>query len=183
MATKNQVIENPVIGDKVKFLVTSAESKGALLRVELWCTPGAPGTPMHRHPKQRETFEVLSGSLGIDDDGKKIVLRTGEKYSVSPDSAHRFYNASADEEVRVIVDLEPALKTEFFFETMYALARQGKTGRNALPSNPLQFAAIMHEYEGEMLAVGPPVFVQSFLAKIVGRLAKLLGFKGIIPYK
>lgn len=183
MAKTNQVIENPIMGDRVKFLVTSKDSQGKVLKVELYCKPGAQGPPLHYHPLQTEKFEVIKGSLGLDDKGKSMVLKAGDSYQVERNSRHRFYNASDKEEVLVEVTLEPALKTEFFFETMYALAKQGKTNANALPKNPLQFAAIMHEYDGEMLAEEIPLAAQKFMAKGLGRMAKLLGFKGYIPFK
>lgn len=183
MAKTNQVIENPVMGDRVKFLVTSEDSEGKILKVELHCKPGAQGPPLHYHPLQTEKFEVIKGALGLDDKGKKMVLKAGESYLVERNSRHRFYNVSDTEDVLVQVTLEPALKTEFFFETMYALAKQGKTNDKALPKNPLQFAAIMHEYDGEMLAEEIPLPAQKFLAKGLGRLAKLLGYKGYIPFR
>jgi len=65
---------------------------------------------------------------------------------------------------------------------LYSLANQGKTDRNSLPKNPLQFAALLHEYDGELLAEKPPVLVQKIMAKGVGSIAKLLGFKGFIPF-
>jgi quercetin dioxygenase-like cupin family protein len=183
MANTNQVITNAIIGDRVKFLVTSEDSGGNLLKVELWCKPGAKGPPLHYHPLQKETFEVVRGTLGIDDNNEKMALSAGEKYSVPANSLHRFYNASNEEDVVVLVSLEPALKTEFFFETLYSLANQGKTDENSLPKSILQFAAMMHEYDGEMLASGPPIFLQKFMARGLGSLAKLLGYKGFIPFE
>lgn len=182
MAKTNQIIENPVIGDKVRFLVTSADSKGKLLKVELWCKPGAKGPPIHYHPKQTETFRVIRGQLGLDDLGENRVLKSGDCYTVAPGSIHRFYNASQQEDLLVEVELQPALKTEFFFETMYALATEGKTNGEALPKNPLQFAAMLHEYYGEMFAVEPPIILQKIIAKGLGSFAKLLGYKGYIPF-
>ena len=84
-------------------------------------------------------------------------------------------------ELVVIGELRPALKTEFFLETMYSLDAQGKTNKNGLP-NPLQFAAILNEYYGELFVVGQPIPAQKFVAKIVGGLAKRIGYKGYIPF-
>lgn len=183
MALTDQIIENPVMGDRVKFLVTSADSGGKLLKVELWCKPGAKGSPRHYHPLQTETFEVIRGELGLEDEGKKRVLKAGERYTVLPGSPHRFYNASTSQDLLVEVDVQPALKTEFFFETMYSLAKEGKTNGESLPKNLLQFSALLHEYYGEMFAVGPPVLLQKIIAKGLGGFAKLLGYKGFIPFR
>jgi hypothetical protein len=57
MAKTNQIIENPVMGDKLKFLITSEDSKGELLKVEVWLKSGAQGSPLHYHPMQSESLK------------------------------------------------------------------------------------------------------------------------------
>jgi hypothetical protein len=124
---------------------------------------------------------VTKGKLGIYDTDKEIVLLPGQKYTIKPNSKHRFFNASETEELTMIVELKPALKSEYFFETMYELACQGKVNKDALPGT-LQFAAILNEYYGELFAVGPPIIAQKIMAKVVGSFAKLIGYKGYIPF-
>lgn len=180
MAKKNQIIENKTIGDKVKFLVTAEDSNGELLRAELWVKPSGEGPPLHYHPIQKETFNIIKGEMNLICDGKEMVLKTGESFTVLPNSAHKFWNGSNQEAI-AIVELVPALKTEYFIETMYALDIQGKTNKKGLP-NLLQFAAMLNENYGELFIVGPPIFVQKFIAKVVGGFAKLIGYKGYIPF-
>lgn len=180
MATTNQFIENPVFGDKARFLITAEDSKGEVMRGEMWLKGHAEGPPLHYHPIQSETFEVISGQLGLEVDGKKMTFGPGEKYTIQPNVAHKWYNASA-EELHMVGELRPALKTEFFLESMYALASQGKVKKNGLP-RPLQFAAILNECQGELYIVGPPIFLQKFTAKVVGGFAKLIGYKGFVPF-
>jgi mannose-6-phosphate isomerase-like protein (cupin superfamily) len=180
MATTNQVIENRTIGDKVRFLVTGADSNGELLRAELWVKPSGEGTPMHYHPIQSETFRIVKGEMNLICEGKEMVLREGESFTVPANTPHKFWNGSGAEAI-AIVDLVPALKAEFFLETMYALDMQGKTKKDGLP-HMLQFAAILHECYGELYVVGPPIPVQKFMAKVVGGFAKLIGYKGYIPF-
>jgi quercetin dioxygenase-like cupin family protein len=180
MAKTNQVILNKTFGDKVKFLETAEDSKGELLKIELWIKPGGEGPPLHYHPIQSETFEVVKGELSLAYNGEKKVLRQGEKFTVEPNSAHKFSNDSS-EELIANVELRPAMKTEFFIETMYALDVQGKTNEQGLP-NVLQFAAILNEYYGEFFIVGPPIPLQRFVAKVIGGFAKLISYKGYIPF-
>ena len=180
MAKTNQVIENKTFGDKGKFLITSEDSKGELMRAELWVKAGGEGPPLHYHPIQSETFEVIKGELNLIVDGKEMVLKSGEKYTVPPNVAHKWWNAGKEELV-AIGELRPALKTEFFLESMYSLDWQGKTNKQGLPST-LQFAAILNECYGELFIVGPPIIAQKFMAKVVGRFAKLVGYKGYIPF-
>lgn len=180
MAKTNQFIENKILGDKARFLITSEDSKGELMRGEMWLKPNAQGPPLHYHPIQSETFEVVRGKLGLEVDGKKMVFGPGEKYTVQPNSAHKWYNAG-EEELYMIAELRPALKTEFFLESMYSLAQQDKVNKVGLPGT-LQFAAILNECPGELYIVGPPIIAQKFMAKVVGRFAKLIGYKGYVPF-
>jgi hypothetical protein len=52
------------------------------------------------------------------------------------------------------------LRTERAFETLAALARDGKTNRAGAPNNPLLLALVLHEYEDEIYFVRPPLYVQ-----------------------
>jgi mannose-6-phosphate isomerase-like protein (cupin superfamily) len=182
MAKTNQVISNPVIGDKCTFLITSEDSNGEAMRGELRCPGGITGTPLHYHPVQSEYFEVIAGQMKVHCNGKDMVLSAGQTYMVPANAVHNWTNASKTEELHAIVELKPALKTEFFLETMYELAQQGKVKPDALPKSTLQFAAILHEYYGELFIEGPPIIAQKFMAKVVGGFAKMLGYKGYIPY-
>lgn len=180
MAKTNQLIENPILGDKARFLITAEDSNGEVMRGELWLKPFAQGPPLHYHPIQSETFEVMSGKLGLEVDGKKMLLGPGEKYTIQPNIAHKWFNAG-EEELFMVAELRPALKTEFFLESMYSLATQGKVNKAGLPG-ALQFAAILNECPGELYVVGPPIFIQKFTAKVVGRFAKMIGYKGFVAF-
>lgn len=63
MGRPGAVIENPVIGDRVVFRQTTAETEGALLEFDMFIRPGASGPPEHVHPSSAERFEVLRGTL------------------------------------------------------------------------------------------------------------------------
>jgi quercetin dioxygenase-like cupin family protein len=180
MAITHQLIENKTFGDKGRFLVTAADSNGALMRAELWVKAGGEGPPLHYHPLQSETFEVVRGQLNLEVDGKQMVLKVGQKYTIQPNIAHKWWNGG-NEELMAIGELRPALKTEFFLESLYSLDVQGKTNKKGLPGT-LQFAAILNECYGELFLVGPPIPAQKFMAKVIGGLAKMVGYKGYIPF-
>ena len=181
MAKTNQVIENKTFGDRLKFLVTSEDSKGELLRAELFCKPGGEGPPLHYHPIQSEHFVVVKGELSLICNGEKKILKTGEKFNVLPNCAHKWWNEGS-EELIAIFELRPALKTEFFLETIYSLDVQGKTSKKTGLPGVLQFAAILNDCYGELFVVGPPIPAQKFMAKVVGGFAKLIGYKGFVPF-
>jgi hypothetical protein len=79
-------------------------------------------------------------------------------------------------------ELRPALKSEYFIETVIALASQGKTNAASVPNNFIQFTTILNEHYGELFVTNPPVPVQKFTAKLIGGSGKLLGYKGYIPF-
>jgi quercetin dioxygenase-like cupin family protein len=181
MAKTNQVIENKTFGDKCQFLITSEDSKGELMKFKFWCRPGGEGPPLHYHPVQSESFEVVSGELSVTCDGEKRILKKGEKFTAKANSAHKWANEGS-EEVVAIFEFRPALRTEDFLETLYALDVQGKCNKKTGLPGTLQFFAILNEYYGELFVVGPPIAAQKIMAKVVGGFAKLIGYRGFIPF-
>lgn len=181
MAKTNQVIENKTFGDKIKFLVTGEDSNGELLRAELLVKPSGEGPPLHYHPIQSETFNIIKGEMNLHCNGKDMVFRAGESFTIPPNMPHKFWNGSHAESI-AILEFKPALKTEFFLETIYSLDVQGKTDKKTGLPGFLQFSALLHEYYGEVFLVAPPVPVQKILAKVVGGFSKLIGYKGFIPF-
>lgn len=176
-----KVIWNKTYGDKIKFLETAEDSNGELLRFELSCEAGGEGPPLHYHPVQSESFEVLKGELSIICDGTKTVLGPGDTFTVEANSPHKWQN-EGDEDLLCIIKLKPALKTEYFLESVYSLDVQGKTNRETGLPSTLQFAAILNECYGELLLVGPPIPAQKFMAKVIGGFPKIIGYKGFIPF-
>lgn len=177
MAKTNDIIENPLAGERLQFLVTNEDSKGERLQCKIWQKSGGLGPPLHRHPLQSESIEVTNGIAGIMFQGVEQVLTAGQKIEIPANREHTYRNAG-NEELEIIITLKPALRTESFFETIYSVARSGKVNKNGTPSNIFQFGAIMNEYYGEIFVVGPPVLAQKFLAKVIGGIAKLFGYKG-----
>lgn len=182
MAKTHDVMEHPVHGDRLTFLVTSEDSKGESLKFHLRLDGAAKGPPEHRHPTQTETYHVLSGRVGMKCDNEEHVLTGGQSFVVPVDAPHRFWNAG-DTPAELTIELRPALRTEFFFETMYALAQRGQVDKSGVPKNVLHFMTILDEFYGESILVGPPVFLQKLGAKVLGRLGRLLGYRGFVPYE
>ena len=61
MAHAGDVIENPVTGQRLVFLITSADSDGELFAAEGIFSPGGFAGVPHVHPHQDERFEVRPG--------------------------------------------------------------------------------------------------------------------------
>ncbi len=181
MAKSGDELVNPVTGLRTVFRKTAQETSGELLQVDWIGEPGWTTGPDHVHPRQEERFEVLSGKLGLRVGGVERVHSAGDVIMAPAGSPHAAWNAG-DDEVHVLVDFRPALRTETAFETLAGLARDGKTNRAGPPKNPLRLALILREFEEEIYFVRPPLAVQKVILGALARVARLLGYRAEYPY-
>ena len=72
--------------------------------------------PMHLHPRQAESFEVLEGSMQTVIDGEERIYGQGEPFEVPPGTPHQM-TAQAPTTMRW--EVRPALRTAEFFERLY----------------------------------------------------------------
>ncbi len=181
MANAGDELVNPATGLRTVFRKTTRDTSGELLQVDWIGEPGWTTGPDHVHPRQEERFEVLSGRLGLRADGIERVHGVGDVIVVSAGSPHAVRNAG-DDEVHVLVDFEPALRTERAFETLAGLARDGKTNRAGAPKNPLRLALILREFEEEIYFARPPLAVQRVILGALAFIGRLLGYRAEYPY-
>jgi quercetin dioxygenase-like cupin family protein len=177
MARAGDELVNPVTGLRTVFRRTAQDTGGELLQVD-WI--GDPGWTTG--PDQEERFEVISGKLGLRVEGIEHVLGEGEVIVAPAGSAHAAWNASSDDEVHVLVDFRPALRTETAFETLAGLARDGKTNKAGAPKDPLLLALILHHYENEIYFVRPPLALQRMIFGALAKVARLLGYRAEYHY-
>ena len=180
MARAGDEIYNPVQGDWIVFRQTARDTGGELMSGELVIAPSG-GNPLHVHPLQEEHFEVLFGTFGVQIGDEQRSLEEGEDATVAPGTPHRWFNEDDQQEARVLVRLRPALNTETFFETLYGLAKDGKTNENGAP-NLLQQAVMLNGINrGEIYLASPPVPVQKALLATLAPVGRLLGYKDHYP--
>jgi quercetin dioxygenase-like cupin family protein len=175
MIRKGDVIENPVTGERLLFLETSADTGGEYCLVEVTVQPNGFVAAPHVHPYQTERFEIEAGAVAFKLDGKKITAGPGDTVIVPPGSSHRFWNAG-ETVARFVTEVRPALQFERLLETMFALANDGKTNKKGMP-NPLRLAVIANAHFDDVRLPFPPAWVQKaglYLGAPVGR---MLGFK------
>jgi quercetin dioxygenase-like cupin family protein len=110
MVRAGQTLVNPVTGERMTFIRTSADTAGEYVLVELRAQPDAFVAAAHVHPTQTETFEVVSGALGARVGGKRIEARAGDRLVVEPGQAHTWWNA-ASEELVFRCEIRPALSS------------------------------------------------------------------------
>ena len=179
MAKAGEKIYNPVQDDWIVFRETARDTGGELMSGELVVSPRG-GNPLHVHPRQEEHFKAISGALGVQIGDERRSLGEGEEATVPPGVPHRWWN-DADEEAHVLVELRPALNTEIFFETLYGLARDGKTDENGLPNLLQQAVTLNGVNKGEIYLAWPPVPVQKALLAVLAPVGRLLGYKDHYP--
>lgn len=179
MAKSGDVLEHPVTGERVIWRKVAADTHGQLLQGDLFARPGGYVAAAHVHPNQEERFEVLSGTLKLRIEGEERLLSPGDVAVIPAGQSHVWWNAG-EEDVHVLGEFRPALRTEVFFETFFGLATDGKTNRKGLP-NLIHLAVLMREYEDELHLASPPLRAQKALFAPLASLGRLLGYRGWYP--
>jgi quercetin dioxygenase-like cupin family protein len=171
MAYPGQTLENPASGERITFRTTAAETTGELVAVDLELPRGArvPGG-LHSHPLQEERFEVVKGTMRFRLRRERIIAGPGTVVVVPPGIQHDFANGG-DEDALVRVEIRPALKMEQLFETAVTLAQEGRTMRKGIPK-PLDLALFTREFEQEVQAAFPPLWMQRLALAPLAWLAK-----------
>lgn len=182
MARSGDVIENPVTGERIVFRQTASETNGELLQFDYFLRPKTRGSASirHKHPKLEERFEVAAGTMRyILGDTKEKGETAGGKVVVAMGTPHALWNEE-DSELEVSTECRPALKIEKFFETMYGLAKDGKTNKSGIPGL-LQTAVIFQEFKAEVAAGTPATKVFAALSVVLAPIGKLSGYSAWYP--
>lgn len=175
MISVGQTIENPVTGEHLTFLETSASTNGEYVLVECVVRPNGVVAAAHVHPFQSERFQVVEGTLGLKVGRQTLEVGPGEAIVVEAGTAHRFWNAGP-EEARFVCEVRPALEFESLIETMFNLAADGKTNRKGMP-NPFRLAVIANAHFDDVRLPFPPVFMQRAGLALAAPLGRALGLK------
>jgi mannose-6-phosphate isomerase-like protein (cupin superfamily) len=178
MAKAGEVIENPVTGERMTFLKTAFDTKGMRLEVRLQLQPNAHNASAHVHPRQVERITVLDGELHLALGGEpERTLSAGETVTIGSGVPHYWENRTG-RLVEARVEYEPALNTEEFFETFFALGRAGRTDAAGVPG--LLQISLSAPHFGIYLAQ-LPVWLQKAAFSLLGPLALLLGYRRVFP--
>jgi mannose-6-phosphate isomerase-like protein (cupin superfamily) len=177
MIRTGDTIHNPVTGERITFLATSADTDGEAVVIETVVQPDGFVAAAHVHPSQSERFAVVEGTLGMKLRRDKLTLERGEVFTVQPGTPHRFWNAGEDE-VRFVCEVRPALQFESLLETMFTLAADGKTNRKGMP-NPLRLAVIARAHFDTVRLPHPPAWLQRLGLALGAPLGRALGYRPI----
>lgn len=181
MVKPGDVLEHPVTRERIVFRKTARDTNGSLLQGDLYLQPGGFVAAEHIHPLQDEHFEVISGTLRGRIAGKESTTGPGEKVVVTAGTPHVWWN-SGNDEMHVLVEFRPALRTETFFETFFGLAQDGKVNPKTGLPNPLYLAVLMRAYRNELILARPPRLVQTLLFGLLAPIGRLVGYEAEYPY-
>lgn len=170
------MIENPVTGGRILFRKTAEDTSGEALQFDVFLRPHGFDLFEHAHPRQEERGNVVRGTVMARIGADERAFEPGDVIVVPPGTPHRFWNGTEDE-AQLFVELRPALRTETMLETLFGLARDGKTNQSGIP-NPLQLAVLAREHADEVYLARPLWPLQR---AIVGGLAKVGGRLGYRP--
>ncbi len=177
MAVINKIIINPLTGQTYKFLQTSKSTNGKLLEIESGFSPNSKEPPAHYHPIQAEDFTVLQGTLTVRIGTTLQTLQQGERLHITPSQVHAMWNQS-DSICIVNWKTQPALQSEYFFETLTGLAIDQKTDAAGRPGL-LQSVITLNKFHNEFKLAKPLFFVQNIAFKCLSPFAYLLGYKPV----
>ena len=123
---------------------------------------GHQSVPRHVHRRTAQSFEVLSGVLGVQIGRKRWVLRPGEQITTEPGDVHSQWNEGAAP-VRVIESYDPPLDIEPLFKVLpHAMGGW----------NPLKRAIFLRDFRAISAARG---FRRRLTTRILAPLGRLFG--------
>ena len=162
-------------GERFTFLETAQDTDGDLLRLDYFMRPHGFVPVEHVHLRQEERFEVLSGTPRFRVAGEERDASPGQKVVIPSETPHVLWNPR-DEEIHLIIELRPALRTETVFGTGFGLARDGKTDRKGWPTL-LQLAVLAGEYKDELVPANRLLRAASANAGLLAPVGRLFGYR------
>jgi quercetin dioxygenase-like cupin family protein len=134
--------------------------------------PGESGPPVHMHPSQQETYEVIEGEAEFLLDGKTILVKQGEKIDIPPNTPHTFKNKT-DGWLRMRDTHQPALSFEEMMRGLYSLVKSGKVSGFNNPKSLVYLSMLWVKHEELQRSIQPPFVVM----RIMSALGNLIGYK------
>jgi hypothetical protein len=154
--------------------MTFATDRPELLEIDTINPRTAVREPQHVHPKQESGARVIAGSLRFNVEAVERSVGPGESITIPANTPHHFWN-DGDGDAHAVQWFRPALKTRAFFETLFALAQDGKLDEKGMPSL-LQIAVMIPEFSDELRPTSPPWPLQRAMSTILAPIARRRGY-------
>ena len=162
----------PIIKTKA-IVVKSAEDKehdSVVMIAEIG--PGEAGPPMHIHPRQQETYNVLEGEALFMLNGKELIVKEGETVEIPANTPHTFKNNTINW-LKMRDTHQPALTFEEMMRELHGLVHSGKIkGFNDFKSL-VYLSMLWVKHQELQRSTQPPFLVMRFM-NLVG---KIIGYK------
>ncbi|MGH7641829.1 MAG: cupin domain-containing protein [Candidatus Dormibacteria bacterium] len=182
MAVSGTVIENPTSGERIVIGATAADTGGRLLSFELFLAPRGRVPAGHAHPKQEESFTVISGRLRFRR-GVRVISAGPREQVVMPRGVYHSFSNPSGVPAHVLVEVRPALRMEEVLELAAELGDAGRSRRFSLP-RLLALLLFLREFRREIgLPFIPPWMmgaVTAPVAMVVRGIARMQRF-GSVP--
>ena len=133
---------------------------------------------LDEHVRQWERHTVLAGRRGMQIGRRRLTLGPGDTVDVPPETSHRTFAVDGGE-VRFLLEVRPALKTEAAIESWGLLARAGKVNRWGSP-RLLQLMVLADEYHVENRMAWPPAWLQTPVVRALARLGRRRGHRRVV---
>ncbi|HMG15675.1 MAG TPA: cupin domain-containing protein [Saprospiraceae bacterium] len=135
--------------------------------------PFESGPPLHFHPNQTETYEVLEGEVEFILSGKVIRLKPGEIINIPINTPHTFKNIT-ENWLKMKDTHIPALSFEEMMRDLHQLViKSGKIKSFKDVKSLIYLSMLWIKYKDSQRSVDPPYFIM----KIMAGIGKLTGFK------
>jgi quercetin dioxygenase-like cupin family protein len=174
MAIKGKEIRNEKTGQRIKFIQTTADTKGLLLEMIATYERKSLEPPLHYHPFQEEFIEIISGEMTVRMNGELEVLGSGHQLYIAKNTTHTMWN-NTDKPAVIRWKVAPALETERFLETVTGLANEGGIKPNGR-LHLLQIALTANRFADVFRLDRPPYILQKIFFLILTPLAYLFGY-------
>ena len=179
MVKKGDIIENPITGETIEFLLPAESTEGTLLQFAITLKPNGFIAAPHVHLVQEEHITVQAGTTMLKQGNAVTMLTPGEVGVIPMRTPHTWWNAG-ESELKAVVEFRPALCMEDYLSSMFALARAGKTNRHGQPGL-LQRAASYRKYKYEHYLAQPSIKAQKRIYRSLGWLGYLLKYHADFP--
>jgi quercetin dioxygenase-like cupin family protein len=174
-----EVYVNPASGERAVVVLGTDETAGERLVVDLYLRPLGGMVGRHYHPKIREQFRVVAGTLAYTLNGVERIANVGESIDIQPGTLHDFWNPGT-EEALVRVYVQPAERFAALIKNGFSLAQDGKTDSTGKPGI-LQIALLAREFDDVIRYDKGPRLLQQLLFLLLTPIAKAKGLRGTYP--
>jgi len=177
MLRNGDQLYNPLTKKTFIFLLTSQDTNGEYLKIKCIADVGSKQRSgfVHKHPAQTEIITVQSGSMMTIVNGKKVRYDAGEMLVIQPGTSHQWWNASKKEELNIISEVRPALKTAEMYEAACSFAQARHAAGKEAPT--LLHLAVMLDYYGDHYVIaGRWTLVKKAAFKVLAAIGRLKGY-------